>query len=179
MNVFDSHFHIINPNYPLVPNNGYLPPVFTVQNYREKVQEFGVTGGVIVSGSFQQFEQQYLIDALHILGKSYFGVANIPMEMQERELEKLHAANIRAVRFNLRRGGSEHLSNMVALANKLFDRFGWHSELYVDSKTLVNLRKILHQIPAFSIDHLGLSRDGLSELYYWVEKGAKIKATGF
>ncbi len=179
MNVFDSHFHIINPNYPLVPNNGYVPPTFTVKNYQEKVAKLAVKGGVIVSGSFQQFEQQYLIDALRILGKTYFGVANVPIDMKAKELEKLNAANVKAVRFNLRRGGSETINNMVVLANKLFERYGWHSELYVDSKALSNLRRILNEIPAFSIDHLGLSKDGLSELYYWVERGVKIKATGF
>ncbi|MCL8000968.1 amidohydrolase family protein, partial [Brucella sp. 21LCYQ03] len=31
----------------------------------------------------------------------------------------------------------------------------------------------------FSIDHLGLSKDGLDDLYYWVEQGVKVKATGF
>lgn len=35
------------------------------------------------------------------------------------------------------------------------------------------------EIPRFSIDHLGLSKSGIQELYYWAEKGVKIKATGF
>ncbi len=33
MKIFDSHFHIIDPKYPLFENNGYLPPKFTIENY--------------------------------------------------------------------------------------------------------------------------------------------------
>ncbi|MDO5970254.1 amidohydrolase family protein [Flavivirga aquimarina] len=179
MKIFDAHFHIINPNFPLVENNGYLPPDFTVKNYQEKVKGFGITGGAIVSGSFQKFDQNYLLDALRVFGENYFGVANIPITMENKELKKLNQSNIRAVRFNLKRGGSERLKNLVELSNKLFDNYGWHTELYVDSKSLKELKTTLDQIPKFSIDHLGLSKVGLKDLYYWAEKGVKIKATGF
>ncbi|MGB5819907.1 MAG: amidohydrolase family protein [Saonia sp.] len=179
MKIFDSHFHIINPKFPLAENNGYLPPDFTVENYRKDVKGFGIVGGVIVSGSFQKFDQEYLLDSLQTFGKNYFGVANIPIGMKNSELKKLNNSNIRAVRFNLKRGGSESLENMVELSNKLYDSYGWHTELYVDSKDLKELKKTLEQIPKFSIDHLGLSKTGLMDLYYWAEKDMKIKATGF
>ena len=160
-------------------NKGYLPPDFTVENYQEKVKDFGIVGGAIVSGSFQKFNQEYLLDSLKEFGENYFGVANIPIGIKNSELEKLNESNIRAVRFNLKRGGSENLENMVELSNKLYDSYGWHTELYVDSKDLKELKRILKQIPRFSIDHLGLSKTGLMELYYWAEKGVRIKATGF
>lgn len=179
MKIFDSHFHIINPKFPLVENNGYLPPDFTVENYKESVKDYGIVGGAIVSGSFQKFDQEYLLDSLKSLGKNYFGVANIPIGMKNDELEKLNQSTIRAVRFNLKRGGSESLDNLVELSNRLYDNYGWHTELYIDSKDLKELKTILKQIPKFSIDHLGLSRIGLMDLYYWAEKGVKIKATGF
>lgn len=179
MKIFDSHFHIIDPKFPLVANNGYLPPQFTVDNYRKKVEDFGIVGGAIVSGSFQKFDQEYLLDSLKKFGKNYFGVANIPIGMDKNELEKLSESNIRAVRFNLKRGGSESLQNLVELSNRLYDNYGWHSELYVDSKNLKDLKTTLEQIPKFSIDHLGLSKTGLMDLYHWAEKGVKIKATGF
>ncbi|MCO4821201.1 MAG: amidohydrolase family protein [Flavobacteriaceae bacterium] len=163
----------------MVENNGYLPPDFTVENYKKKVQSYGIAGGAIVSGSFQKFDQEYLLDALKSFGKNYFGVANIPIVMKKSELERLNQSNIRAVRFNLKRGGSESLENLVELSNNLYDKYGWNTELYVDSKNLKELKTTLEKIPKFSIDHLGLSKAGLSELYYWAEKGVKIKATGF
>jgi len=179
MKIFDSHFHIINPKFPLVENNGYLPPNFTAENYTEQIKDFGIVGGAIVSGSFQKFDQEYLLDSLNKFGKNYFGVANIPIGLSIAELNRLNKSNVCAVRFNLKRGGSERLENLIELSNSLFDNYGWHTELYVDSKDLKNLKTILKKIPKFSIDHLGLSKAGLTELYYWAEKGVKIKATGF
>jgi predicted TIM-barrel fold metal-dependent hydrolase len=179
MKIFDSHFHIINPKFPLVENNGYLPPEFTVENYINTIKNYDLIGGTIVSGSFQAFDQEYLIDALNILGKNFFGVANIPIDISEIELDRLNQANVVAVRFNLKRGGSEKIQYIIKLSNFLYEKYNWHTELYIDSKDLGSLKSILLQIPKFSIDHLGLSKEGLNDIYYWVENGIKIKATGF
>jgi predicted TIM-barrel fold metal-dependent hydrolase len=179
LKIFDAHFHIVNPKFPLVANKGYLPADFTVEDYREKIKNRGVVGGAIVSGSFQQFDQAYLLEALHSFGKNYFGVANIPIDLKKSELDRLQQANVRAVRFNLKRGGSEGVKHLVELSNRLYEEYRWKTELYVDSKHLIKLKTTLEQIPRFSIDHLGLSKEGLSALYYWVERGANVKATGF
>ncbi len=179
MKIFDSHFHIINPNYPLFENNGYLPPNFTIADYQESVKDLDIKGGAVVSGSFQAFDQRYLVDALKKLGKNFIGVANIPIDIKRSELEVLNASNIVAVRFNLKRGGSEGIENMEKLSRQLFDDYGWHTELYVDSDSLKELKPKLLNLHRFSIDHLGLSKRGLTDLFYWAEKGVKIKATGF
>lgn len=179
MKLFDGHFHIINPKFPLVENSGFLPSGFTVEDYRNATDRYKIIGGAVVSGSFQAFDQEYLIDALRILGNGFFGVANIPVGISDKELERLNNANVAAVRFNVKRGGSEKIEHLEKLANYLFDKYNWHTELYVDSKNLRNLKSVLQNIPKFSIDHLGLSQEGLGDLYYWVEKGVKIKATGF
>ncbi|WP_405876638.1 hypothetical protein OG762_46275 [Streptomyces sp. NBC_01136] len=34
--VFDAHLHIIDPRFPLIENDGCLPPTFTVEQYRER-----------------------------------------------------------------------------------------------------------------------------------------------
>jgi hypothetical protein len=49
----------------LEPNSGYLPPSFTVQDYQDRALHISVVGGAVVSGSFQGFDQTYLLDALH------------------------------------------------------------------------------------------------------------------
>jgi predicted TIM-barrel fold metal-dependent hydrolase len=179
MKFFDSHFHIINPNFPLFENNGYLPPTFKVEDYKAFIQENEVIGGAVVSGSFQAFDQEYLINALEELGPNFYGVANIQHDISDDELKRLNKAGIAAVRFNVKRGGSEKLQYIEKLSNDLYNRFNWHTELYIDSKDLHDLKPILSNIPKFSIDHLGLSEEGLKDLYYWIGKGVKVKATGF
>ncbi len=65
--IFDAHFHIFDPRFPLVENQGYLPPAYTIADYLSQSGPLGVTGGAVVSGSFQAFDQGYLIAALAAL----------------------------------------------------------------------------------------------------------------
>lgn len=177
--LFDSHFHIIDPSHPLVENNGYLPAPFAIEDYQRRVDGLHVAGGAVVSGSFQAFDQGYLRDALAALGPGYVGVTQIPVDTSDTEIENLNHAGVRAVRFNLRRGGSADRGDLVSLARRVHDLAGWHAELYVDARELSALEGTLTSLPAVSIDHLGLHRDGLSSLLRLVERGVKVKATGF
>ena len=65
---FDGHLHIIDPRFPLIQSQGYLPEPFTVRDYVERTSALDLVGGAVVSGSFQGFDQGYLLDALERLG---------------------------------------------------------------------------------------------------------------
>ena len=86
---------------------------------------------------------------------------------------------MRALRFNLKRGGSESIEYIKSVANQIHEIAGWHIELYVDSRELEDLYHLLSALPAISIDHLGLSKSGLPALKKLVANGAYVKATGF
>jgi predicted TIM-barrel fold metal-dependent hydrolase len=177
--LFDAHFHIIDPRFPLVPNRGYLPDRYTCRDYLERTKDYALRGGVVVSGSFQAFDQDYLIDALARLGPAFVGVSNLPAAVSDEEVLELHKAGVRAVRFNLKRGGSEDVGHLEEMAKRVHELAGWHVELYLDGRDLDRLSKILSTLPVVSIDHLGLSKEGLPELLKLVEGGAHVKATGF
>lgn len=179
MKIFDSHLHIIDPRFPLVPNGGYLPPAFTVDDYNKQIQAYPFVGGAVVSGSFQAFDQDYLLDALQKLGNTYVGVTQIPHTVTDEELATLHEGGIRALRFNVKRGGSESVRQLENMALRVYRLFRWHVELYIDSRDLPELSPVLLRLPKFSVDHLGLSHEGLPHLYALVEKGCRVKATGF
>jgi len=177
--IFDSHLPIIDPSFPLVPNEGYLPDPFTVDDYLRNVRPLGVTAGAIVSGSFQAFDQGYLLSALERLGSKFVGVTQLPASVPDAKIVQLNEKGVRAVRFNLKRGGSESVEHLELFARRVFDLVGWHVELYVDSRELYELQKTLSLLPAASIDHLGLSKEGFPTLLRLVEKGVRVKATGF
>ena len=177
--LFDSHLHIIDPDFPLVSNNGYLPEPFKCTDYLTRLSKYNLIGGAIVSGSFQAFDQGYLVSALNTLGPGFVGVTQLPYTTTEQEIQTLHASGVRALRFNLYRGGSESVEYMVSMARKVYDLVGWHIELYVDSSGLEYLFSTLLQLPALSIDHLGMSKSGYGYLLKLAEKNVKIKATGF
>lgn len=177
--IFDAHLHVIDPRFPLVPNEGYLPEPFTTGEYLERVDGLGVVGGAVVSGSFQAFDTSYLVEALKGLGPSFVGVAQLPVSVPDEEVIRLHEAGVRAVRFNIQRGGSEPAENLERLARRVYEIAGWHSELYAGSDRLAELEGTLRRLPSLSVDHLGLSRSGLGTLLGLVERGARVKATGF
>lgn len=177
--LFDSHFHIIDSRFPLIPNQGYLPDDLTCADYRTAMAKYDLRGGAIVSGSFQAFDQSYLLDALLTLGPQFAGVANLPVTATDQEIIDLDKGGVRAVRFNIKRGGSEDVQHIEAMARRVHELAGWHVELYVDSKELGGLFDTLVSLPSCSIDHLGLSREGLPTLRKLAERGVRVKATGF
>ena len=177
--VFDSHFHIIDRRFPLVPNEGYLPPDFSCGDYLARTRHYNLTGGAVVSGSFQAFDQEYLCAALAELGPGFVGVTQLPASVSDGEVIELNAAGVRAVRFNLKRGGSEGVEKLAVMARRVHELVTWHVELYVDSRDLAELEATLVALPAVSIDHLGLSREGFPVLLRLAEQGVRVKATGF
>lgn len=133
----------------------------------------------MVSGSFQAFDQGYLEDALAHLGPGFVGVTQLPPTVRDDALRRLDRAGVRALRFNLRRGGSAGVADLDRLARRVHALVGWHAELYVDSAALDGLAATIADLPAVSVDHLGLSRAGLPTLLRLVERGVRVKATGF
>ena len=179
MKIFDAHFHIIDFNYPIFENLGYLPPEYSVEDYLNQTAGLHVAGGAIVSGSFQGFDQGYLVSALEKMGDAFCGVTQLPSTVTDEEIVRLHNRGVRALRFNIKRGGSEDVSMLDSFAKRVYDLVGWHSELYIDAKELAGISSVIEKLPAISIDHLGLSEEGLPALLKLVDKGVRVKATGF
>jgi len=177
--LFDAHFHVIDPRFPLVPNKGFVPERYTLNDYRERLAGYKLCGGAVVSASFQAFDQDYLVDALSRLGPGFAGVTQLPVTVTDEELLELDKAGVRAIRFNLKRGGSEDVKHLDSMARRVHETVGWHLELYVDAKDLGDLSSTLLALPAVSIDHLGLSAEGLPLLREMAERGVKVKASGF
>jgi len=177
--VFDAHLHIVDLRFPLETNQGFRPEPFTVADYLARMLGHRLVGGAVVSGSFQGFDQTYLVDALQRLGPGFVGVTQLPATASDRELLSLDAAGVRALRFNLKRGGSEDLRHLDAMARRVHELVGWHVELYADAALLADTRQRLAELPALSIDHLGLSKAGLPTLLWLAERGVRVKACGF
>lgn len=179
MRIFDAHFHIIDFDFPIIENQGYMPPSYVVEDYQNETENVNVLGGAIVSGSFQGFDQAYLLKALKQMGPAFCGVTQLPFTVTDEEILDLNKNGVKALRFNIKRGGSEDLSKLDYFARRVHDLVGWHSELYIDAKELPEIAPTIEKLPAISIDHLGLSEEGLPHLVKLVDKGVHVKATGF
>jgi predicted TIM-barrel fold metal-dependent hydrolase len=179
MKVFDTHLHIIDKRFPLIPNQGYLPNYFSCEDYLKSVASLDLVGGAIVSGSFQGYDQLYLTEALKTLGETFVGVTQLPYDTSDAEIIRLNKLGVKAIRFNVNRGGSEDISRLDYFARRVFELVNWHTELYIDSNHLFELSPIIEKLPAVSVDHLGLSSRGFKDLLSLVDKGVRVKATGF
>jgi predicted TIM-barrel fold metal-dependent hydrolase len=177
--LFDSHCHIIDHRFPIVPNQGYTPPHFPLEDYLAQVKPLGVVAGAVVSGSFQANDQTYLIDTLPKLGAGWVGVTQIPNDYPDAGIAKLNTIGIRAVRFNVFRGRIDSVDDIVALATRAHAVAGWHSEIYADAAALKPHVDRLAKLPQLSIDHLGMTEAGVPVLLDLVAAGCKVKATGF
>lgn len=177
--IFDAHFHIIDERFPLVANHGFLPREFNVEAYEAEVSNLRVVGGAVVSGSFHAFDQTYLVDALERLGPQFVGVTQLSPSVSDEELIRLDELGVRALRFNIRRGGSAAVADLESMANRVYELVNWHVEIYVDSSNLDALFDTLVALPKVSIDHLGLSKEGFPTVLDLAASGVQIKASGF
>jgi predicted TIM-barrel fold metal-dependent hydrolase len=86
----------------------------------------------------------------------------------DEEILRLDGAGVRAVRFNLHRGGALD----VRLALRVHRLAGWHAEVYATDLPAHEER--LRALPRLVVDHLGMNPEGLAAA---VRLGAMIKAT--
>ncbi|WP_406267528.1 amidohydrolase family protein [Nocardia sp. NBC_00881] len=176
--MFDAHLHIFDPRFTLAENEGYLPDPFTIADYRKRMARFDVGGGAVVSGSFQGTDQSYLKAALAELGEGWVGVTRLDLDATDEEIIELDRIGVRALRFNLKRAAAD-ITGMTLQALRAYELVGWHVEVYIDGTMLASLQPVISKLPALSVDHLGMSEEGLPFLLDLVDRGARVKATGF
>ncbi|MEC3920458.1 amidohydrolase family protein [Nocardia sp. CDC160] len=176
--MFDAHLHIFDPRFPLSENEGYLPDPYTIADYRKRMSRFDIDGGAVVSGSFQGTDQSYLMAALAALGEGWVGVTMLPVDATDKQIIELNRAGVRAIRFNLKRAGGD-IVGLTMLALRAYELAGWHVELYIDGSMLGSLEPVITKLPKLSIDHMGMSDECLPYLLNLVDRGAKVKASGF
>lgn len=180
--IFDSHFHIIDPKYPLVVNQGFIPSFYTINDYRHELETMGISvvGGAVVSGSFQGFDQSYFVEALNLLGDNFVGVTQIDTNTSDEQIKELDKIGIKNIRFNLYRGFSQTIEEIESLAKRVYDNCGWKTEIYIDANKIdENFLKILLNLPRVSIDHLGLNKCSVDKLKLLAGNNIPIRVTGF
>lgn len=177
--IFDCHCHIIDPRFPLIANQGYMPPAFPLSDYLRASSPLGVTAGAVVSGSFHGNDQGYLRAVLPQLGPRWVGVTQIANNTPDEEIASLTGIGVRATRFNLFRGRIDSVDDVVSLARRVHSIGGWHAEMYADAAALRPYVATLSKLPQLVIDHMGMTEEGLPVILDLVDAGVRIKATGF
>jgi predicted TIM-barrel fold metal-dependent hydrolase len=177
--IFDAHCHIIDKQFPIIANQGFIPDTFTLEDYQKQTTPLGITSGAIVSGSFHGYDQTYLRAVLPKLGPRWVGITQVPPTILDTEISSLALIGVRGLRFNIFRGRIDSVDDIVALANRAYSVGKWHAELYADAATLKPHVEKLSKLPQIVIDHMGMTEQGLPVLLDLIDAGAKVKLTGF
>ncbi|MCM3454566.1 2-pyrone-4,6-dicarboxylate hydrolase [Heyndrickxia oleronia] len=180
--IFDTHFHIIDPKFPLEENQGFVPDYYTVNDYLKEMQEMSieVIGGAIVSGSFQGYHQDYFAEAISELGNNFVGITQLPFDTTDEDILKLNNVGIKGIRFNLYRGLSASPKEIKELSERVYKLCNWKTELYLNLQTIdKEIEELIFTLPKLSIDHLGMHKCSSDKLKKIVNKDIPIRLTGF
>ncbi len=177
MPIFDAHFHVIDPRFPLVPNQGFLPEPFTVDDYRASVAGLDVVGGAVVSGLLPGLRPD--------LPRRRAGAARAGV-LRRGQRPVGHHATRRSSRWP-RPACARTGSTCSAAATSTRSRsrrasMTWRAGIWRSISTPATCTELAPRLavaPRLVIDHLGMSQAGLPALLELVKDGAYVKASGF
>lgn len=185
---WDCHVHVFNAAAPVRPGH-YRPGHRPLAEIEQRAGALGVGHLVLVQPSVYGTDNTVMLQALQAAPGRHRGVAVVDAHISGRELDRLHAAGVRGVRFNLvspAGHAGDVAADLLRLAPGLRER-GWHVQWYVHAQTLPRLVGWQAQTGlCFVLDHLAGLSAGLPEDHpAWsaaqalAEGGAWVKLSGW
>ena len=158
----DAHCHIFGParRFPYAATRRYTPPDAPKEMLAALHRHLGLSRAVLVQASCHGTDNRAMLDAIASSSGAWRGVAMVEAKVTDRELEALHAAGVRGVRFNFvaHLGGAPDL-NAVDQVLRRVDPLGWHVVLHLDAEDILTYREFLGRLRVpFVIDHMGRVR---------------------
>ena len=151
----DCHMHVFDPRFPLPAIAGTLPPDATAGAYLQLRRSLGLERAVVVQPNGYRFDNACTLDAMAAFGAGTRGIAIVPAAVADSELERLHAAGIRGVRYFLFPGGALGIDTLPTMAARIAP-LGWNINLQLDGRELPLHESLLAHLPCrLVIDHNG------------------------
>jgi predicted TIM-barrel fold metal-dependent hydrolase len=160
----DSHVHVIGPKnrFPLAPARSFTRDA-TTDELAAMLRRLGLSRVVLVQPSFYGTDNRCMLDAMALLPEAR-GVAVLPDDTSEDELDRLDDAGIRGLRVNAATPGNEPVEAVrarIAAAARLCERNGWHVQVFMPATMIAPLAPTLRSLPVVAvIDHFGLAAPG-------------------
>ncbi|MFL9946547.1 amidohydrolase family protein [Paraburkholderia agricolaris] len=153
----DCHIHIYEDSYPLAPSATFRPPPAPVASYRQVQASLGLTRVIVVQPTGYGFDNRCTLSALAQLGNTARGIVAVPPTVTDAELERLHEAGVRGIRYMMIPGGGglmqwDSLEEMAARIAPL----NWTINLQLDGRDIPQYEATLRRLPGrLVIDHTG------------------------
>jgi predicted TIM-barrel fold metal-dependent hydrolase len=161
----DAHVHVIGPKerFPLARDRSYTPKDALAGDLKAMLARLGMARVVLVQPSFYRTDNSCMLDAMAQI-ESARGVAVLPAQTAEPELDDLDDKGIRGLRVNIASTGNpsvEAIKSDIAAAAALCERHGWHVQVFVSAAAVEALAPFVAALPVHTVfDHFGLIAPG-------------------
>ena len=155
----DAHCHVFGPGdvFPYAPTRKYTPCDASKEQLYALRDYLGFERNVIVQATCHGTDNRALVNAmLHSAGKAR-GVASVSRDISDDELDRLHEAGVRGVRFSFVKRLVDVLPHdTLRDVGERIQRLGWHLVIYFESPELPELYDFLSSLPGTIVfDHMG------------------------
>lgn len=155
----DAHCHVFGPHdvFPFAPERKYTPCDASKEQLFALRDHLGFARNVIVQATCHGADNRALVDACRAAAGRARGVATVRRSVGDDELQALHDAGVRGVRFNFvkRLVDFTPKDELMEIAGRIA-KLGWHVVVYFEAQDLPELWDFFTALPtAVVVDHMG------------------------
>jgi len=146
----DAHCHVFGPanEFPFADERKYTPCDASKQQLFALRDHLGFARNVIVQATCHGADNRALVDACLASNNKARGIATVRRDISDHQLNDLHAAGIRGVRFNFvkRLVDFTPKEELIEIAHRIAP-LGWHIVVYFEAQDLPQLWDFFTQLP--------------------------------
>lgn len=155
----DAHCHVFGPaeQFPFAPERKYTPCDASKQQLFALRDHLGFARNIIVQATCHGKDNRALIDALLASHGKARGVVTLGSDVTQQQLETMHQAGVRGVRFNFvkRLVDFTPKEELLKVAHKIAP-LGWQVVVYFEAQDLPELWDFFTGLPTtVVVDHMG------------------------
>ncbi|SEL65761.1 2-pyrone-4,6-dicarboxylate lactonase [Roseateles sp. YR242] len=155
----DAHCHVFGPGaeFPYAPERKYTPCDAGKEQLFALRDHLGFSRNVIVQATCHGDDNRAMVDACRASGGRARGVATVRRGISDEQLQALHEAGVRGVRFNFvkRLVDFTPREELMEIAQRIH-RLGWHVVIYFEGQDLPELWDFFTALPTtVVVDHMG------------------------
>ena len=155
----DAHCHVFGPGneFPYAPERKYTPCDASKQQLYALRNHLGFDKNVIVQATCHGDDNRAMVDALVHSGGKARGVATVKRSVTDEEIQVMHDAGVRGVRFNFvkRLVDFTPKDELMEIARRI-KAWGWHVVVYFEAVDLPELWDFFTALPTtVVVDHMG------------------------
>ena len=155
----DAHCHVFGPGpeFPYAPERKYTPCDASKAQLYALRDRLGFARNVVVQATCHGADNRAMVDALVHSNGMARGVATVRRSVTDEELNAMHGAGVRGVRFNFvkRLVDFTPKDELMEIAGRIA-ALGWHVVIYFEAVDLPELRDFFTALPTTVVfDHMG------------------------